>query len=197
MTGRIFPSFTWRLSVSGNIVFLTFDDGPHPDITPFVLDELEKHGMKATFFCVGENLVRYPAIAERIIAEGHRIGNHTMRHNNGHKTPDDLYLDSVREFEQVCQTSIFRPPYGRIRKSQGKQLAATHSVIMWSLLTYDYDLNVNERKIVRKASKAKPGDIIVLHDNPRIAVRMRSLLPAFLEELKKKGYTSEVIPPSL
>lgn len=190
---RIFPSFTWRLAVSGPVVFLTFDDGPHPDITPFVLDQLAAGNHKATFFCVGENLKRYPEIAERIIREGHAIGNHTMRHNKGSETSDSDYFDSVDEFQQTYFAKLFRPPYGKIRRSQTKKLKEGFRIVMWSFLTYDYDKSVPVETILKKAASLKAGTIVVLHDNPKITERQQVLLPGLLELLKKKGLTSEAI----
>lgn len=191
---RVFPSFTWRLAVSDPVVFLTFDDGPHPDITPFVLDELAKDNHKATFFCVGDNLKRYPEIAERILREGHAIGNHTMRHNKGSETSDEDYLESVREFQQAYPAKLFRPPYGKLKRSQIALLKDRFQIIMWSFLTYDYDRSVSVEKIMQEAASLKPGDIIVLHDNPKIIDRQKLLLPGLLEVLEKKKLKSETIP---
>lgn len=191
---RIFPSFTWRLAVSGPVVFLTFDDGPHPDITPFVLDELAKNHHKATFFCVGENLQRYPEIAERILREGHAIGNHTMRHNKGIETADEDYLESVTEFQRIYAARLFRPPYGKLKRSQAKLLKDSFRIVMWSFLTYDYDRSVRVETILQKAGSLKPGDIVVLHDNPKITDRQKILLPELLKLLEKKKLRSEVIP---
>jgi peptidoglycan-N-acetylglucosamine deacetylase len=190
---RIFPLLTWRLVVSRPVVFLTFDDGPHPDITPFVLDRLKEHGMKATFFCVGENLVRYPELAQRLIAEGHTIGNHTMRHSNGLKVSNKEYTYSVYDFQTVYRATLFRPPYGRMRKAQREQLQKEFRIIMWSLLTYDFDPSVSDEKILAKISTVKKGEIVVLHDNPKFQERLKRLLPEILELLKSKGFSSEAI----
>lgn len=188
-----YPSCTWRLAVSGPVVFLTFDDGPHPDITPFVLDELQRTGMKATFFCVGENLLRYPRLAERILNEGHAIGNHTMRHTKGTDVSDAAYFQSVADFAQHNDTSLFRPPYGKTRRSQRTFLRKNHRIVMWSWLSYDYDKRVNVETILRKAESIRRGDILVLHDNPKIAERQRELLPELLKVLERKGLRSEML----
>jgi len=180
---RFYPSYTWRLAVSGKAVFLTFDDGPHPDITPFVLGELEKRGLKATFFCVGENMQRHPEIVKQILNAGHTIGNHTMRHTNGWKVSDEDYFTSVTDFEAQYSTPLFRPPYGRMKRSQRKKLAKDYTIIMWSWLSYDYDRSVPVSKILSKAKRIRPGDILVLHDNPKMADRQKELLPALLDYL--------------
>jgi len=191
---RFYPSYTWRLRVSGKTVFLTFDDGPHPDITLFVLEQLAKHGMKATFFCVGENLVRYPEIAEAILEAGHSIGNHTMRHTKGSAVSNDIYFESVEDFQHVYPASLMRPPYGKATRSQRKTLARQFRIIMWSWLSYDYDPSVPIEKILKKAKAIRAGDIIVLHDNPKMKERQWELLPQLLKLLNQKGLTSAVIP---
>jgi peptidoglycan-N-acetylglucosamine deacetylase len=190
---RFYPAYTWRFFISRPSVFLTFDDGPHPAITPFVLEELAKHDMKATFFCVGENMKRYPEIIEAILAQGHRIGNHTMRHTKGSAVSDEVYFDSVSDFQEVYRTTLFRPPYGKAKRSQRKRLSEQFELIMWSWLSYDYDRRVPVERILRKAKSIRSGDIIVLHDNPKIADRQRELLPRLLDLLDEKGLGSEGI----
>jgi len=192
---RFYPGSTWRFFVSRPVVFLTFDDGPHPDITPFVLDELKKHDMKATFFCVGENMKRYPGIIERILSEGHAIGNHTMRHTKGSAVTDAVYFDSVNDFQDVYPAVLFRPPYGKTRRSQRKHLSTRFRIVMWSWLSYDYDKNVPVERILKMAKSIRKGDIIVLHDNPKIMERQRELLPRLLELIEGKGLKSEVVSP--
>lgn len=190
-----YRSCTWRFVVSEPIVFLTFDDGPHPDITPFVLDELARFGMKATFFCVGENMLRYPEITQRILAEGHSIGNHTQTHTKGTKVSNTEYYRSVENFPSEYPTQLFRPPYGKMRIRQRRHLRKTYRIILWSWLSYDYDKRLPVVTILEKAKSLRPGDIIVLHDNPKIADRQRELLPQFLQLLSQKGYVSQAIPP--
>lgn len=179
--------------MSDRSVFLTFDDGPHPDITPFVLDELSRFGMQATFFCVGENLVRYPEIAARIAAEGHAIGNHTMRHTKGTAVSNAEYYQSVEDFRNVNDTPLFRPPYGKMRPAQRRRLRSGFRIILWSWLSYDYDRSVSVETILRKARTIRPGDILVLHDNPKIAERQRELLPKLLRYLRENGFQSRSI----
>ncbi|MES2556336.1 MAG: polysaccharide deacetylase family protein [Bacteroidota bacterium] len=191
----VYPSCTWRFVVSDRTVFLTFDDGPHPDITPFVLEQLATFNMKATFFCVGENMVRYPELVNAIREQGHHIGNHTMRHTKGTSVTNEEYLKSVQDFDLHFHTELFRPPYGKMRWSQRQQLKQQFRIIMWSWLSYDYDSTVSVETILKRAQKIKKGDIIVLHDNPKITERQQELLPQFLQLLQQKNFRSVVIPP--
>lgn len=189
----VFPKLRWRFSISEPGIFITFDDGPNPEITPFVLDLLKQYNWKATFFCVGQNMTRYPELFQRIISEGHAIGNHTMKHLNSLKTENEEYLASFREFEQIYPTKLFRPPYGRIKPSISREIGLTHQIIMWSWLSYDYDLNVSNERILSEAKRIKKGDILVLHDNAKITERQKQLLPQLFRLLKEMGFHSEAI----
>lgn len=176
-----------------NTVFLTFDDGPNPDITPFVLDLLKKYNWKATFFCVGENIQRYPEIVERMLIEGHRIGNHTYRHENGYETSNFNYLRSYRQFQEVHQTNLFRPPYGKIKSQPAKTITRFSKIIMWSWLTYDFDLSYPSDEILNDAEKMKSGDIIVLHDNAKFNSRNLKLFPDLFAKIHEMGFKSKAI----
>lgn len=190
---RVYSSFTWRFSVSDQTVFLTFDDGPDPAITPFVLDLLKQYNWTATFFCVGENIKKYPEIYRRIVSEGHQIGNHTMKHEKGKLTPFSAYISSVDQFADIHPTTLFRPPYGSITRQQKKELRQHYKLIYWSWLTYDFDLRLHSSKIIKQANKLVPGDIIVLHDNARFKDRNFVLFPELFELIKKKGLHSKAI----
>jgi peptidoglycan/xylan/chitin deacetylase (PgdA/CDA1 family) len=189
----IFPRYSWRFPVFDNRIFITFDDGPHPDITPFVLDLLKQHEWKATFFCVGENIQKYPGITARILAEGHEIGNHTQKHNHAYKVSTKTYINSFHAFEAHTSSKLFRPPYGRLKPSLAKHIAKTHRIVLWSWLSYDFDLTVSEKSILSEAERVLPGDVIVLHDNPKIAERQKTLLPALFQQWKTMGFTSKQI----
>lgn len=193
LTDWVLPRLTWRFSVSEPVVFITFDDGPNPEITPFVMDLLKAYNWKATFFCVGENITKYPELFQRILAEGHAVGNHTMKHLNSVKTANADYLASFREFEQHYSTRLFRPPYGRIRPSMAKAIGKSHRIIMWSWLSYDYDLSVPDERILSEAKRIQKGDILVLHDNAKIAARQQHLLPALFQFIQDAGFRSEAI----
>lgn len=197
LTNWVFPRLRWRFSISEQVVFITFDDGPNPDITPFVLDLLKKYHWKATFFCVGENVKKHPELLRRILNEGHTVGNHTMKHLNSIKTQNELYLKSFREFEDIYPTELFRPPYGRIKPSVAKEIAKTHQIIMWSWLSYDYDLSVSNERILAEAKRIKPGEILVLHDNAKITERQKELLPQLFKLLQEAGFRSKAISVSV
>jgi peptidoglycan/xylan/chitin deacetylase (PgdA/CDA1 family) len=183
----IFSRREWGFSLEDASVFLTFDDGPNPDITPFVLDTLAEKGLKATFFCVGDNVRKHPDLYQRILNEGHRVGNHTMYHNKASKTGFDVYLNSFLEAESLIHSNLFRPPYGRLGYRKMRSIRKSKKIIMWSWLSYDYDKSVPIKKILQKAEKQiKAGDILVLHDNEKVTARMKELLPKLIEIIKAK-----------
>ena len=178
----------------GKIIYLTFDDGPHPEITGRVLDLLELHDAKATFFCVGENVQRFPDMYSRILSEGHRTGNHTFNHLNGWKTHLDPYLDNTRKAGEYISSDLFRPPYGKIGYRQMRALAKKYRIIMWSLLSRDFepDLTISDAKeALLKHSKA--GSIVLFHDSAKAEQNLKKLLPWYLETMKERGFTFKII----
>lgn len=186
----IFPNKTWGFSHHDNIVYLTFDDGPDPEITPWVLDELKKYGIKATFFCVGENVLKAPELFQRILDDGHAVGNHSMNHIKGVKVSVDEYERSAQEAAQYIHSNLFRPPYGRITLRQTHRLKKNFRIIMWSWLSYDFDKDVPLETIMKRAKKQiNRGDILVLHDNKKTADRLKQLMPELIELLISQGYT--------
>jgi peptidoglycan/xylan/chitin deacetylase (PgdA/CDA1 family) len=189
----IYSKRVWGLSHSNNTIFLTFDDGPHPDITPFVLDTLKTENVKATFFCVGENVVKHPEIFERIKAEGHQIGNHSFKHENANKVNDSIYLDSIFQADKVIRSELFRPPYGRLSPKLARIISKDYKIIMWTWLSYDYDAAVSVDEILKKASLIKSGDVLVLHDNPKIVEKQKILLPKLIRLLKAKNFNFGII----
>lgn len=190
----IFKRRTWGFYLDKNAIYLTFDDGPHPDITPWILDLLKEKNLVATFFCVGENVVRYPEIYQRIVSEGHAVGNHTMRHLNALKVKPKEYLKSIEEAQKVIQSKLFRPPYGRLTPTVAKKIRNKYSIVMWSWLSYDFDQSISIEKILEKGKKQiKGGDILVLHDNPKITERQKILLPALIELLSDKKFNYKTL----
>lgn len=180
---------TWGFSRKIDAVYLTFDDGPDPLVTPWVLDELKKNNAKATFFCVGNQVKKFPELFDRIKQEGHTVGNHTMNHENGRKTKTDAYLNSINEANNWIASGLFRPPYGSITNKQAKDVSDSgYKIIMWSWLTYDFDANVETKEIIRSAQQVKPGDIVVLHDNPKCVERLKKILPEIISIASQKGY---------
>lgn len=190
---KFFPARIWGISVSDKSIFLTFDDGPDPEITPWILDFLKENQINATFFCVGENVERYPDLYQRIINEGHQTGNHTMKHLNGMKTTRKNYLESIREAQQVIQSNLFRPPYGRLNKRLDQYLSQEFKIIMWTWLSKDYDHSVSPEEIISSAQKIRPGDILVFHDNTKTKDRLKVLLPTIIYRLKSENFIFRII----
>lgn len=189
---RFFPGCTWDIPGTEKNVYLTFDDGPHPIITPFVLAELSAYNAKATFFCIGDNVRKFPRVYQQVIDAGHSVGNHTMHHLNGWKTRDEQYLSDIDAAGTYINSTLFRPPYGRIRRSQVRRLLQgepAKKIIMWSALAGDWDAGISPEKCFSRLQKALyPGCIVVLHDSDKAAARLRYVLPRLLEYLDKEGY---------
>ncbi|SHL79615.1 Peptidoglycan/xylan/chitin deacetylase, PgdA/CDA1 family [Chitinophaga jiangningensis] len=188
----VYSSCIWNMPASTNAIYLTFDDGPHPEATPFVLDQLKKYDAKATFFCIGKNVIEQPAIYQRILEEGHSVGNHTHNHLNGWKTGTDKYIENVLLAQEYIQSTLFRPPYGRITPFQIRMLKRQipgAKVIMWDILSGDFDLDINGEACVQNVVfKLKPGSIVVFHDSTKAWDRMSYALPRVLEFCKKQKY---------
>lgn len=189
----IYPQRIWRLPASDNQVYLSFDDGPHPFVTPWVLDILKEFDAKASFFCIGKNVEQYPGIYKRILDEGHSAGNHTHTHKNGWHTPLDIYIEDVKKSALVISSRLFRPPYGRLRSAQAKAvkkvLGTETKIIMWDLLSGDFDPAVNISRSVEQLNKhTKPGSILVFHDSEKAFPQMQQILPAVMKNIKLKGW---------
>ncbi len=193
----LWPSYVWSIDTSERIIYLSFDDGPHPVATPFVLDELKQYDAKATFFCIGENVITYPEIYRRVLNEGHAVGNHTQHHLNGWKCGDEVYLNDVAEATKHIDSALFRPPYGRIRRFQARNLrhaikSHVPKIIMWSVLSGDFDQSISEMKCLENViGFAKPGSIVVFHDSEKAFPRLRHALPLCLRYFSEKGYRFE------
>jgi peptidoglycan/xylan/chitin deacetylase (PgdA/CDA1 family) len=181
----------------GRRVYLTFDDGPEPEATSFVLDELQRHGQLATFFCIGKNVKRYPETFQRIINEGHAIGNHTWQHLNGWRSTHDEYLADVRRTQELIPSRLFRPPYGRATRRQMKSLiqpAFQMKIVMWTLLSGDFDPGISKERCLQQViGNLREGDIVVFHDSQKAAQKLQYVLPKILDWMKEKGYRSEVL----
>ncbi|PUZ27798.1 Peptidoglycan/xylan/chitin deacetylase, PgdA/CDA1 family [Chitinophaga costaii] len=195
----LYHSCTWSLSPSQKAVYLTFDDGPHPTATPFVLDQLKAHGAIGTFFCIGKNVQAYPEIYQRILEEGHATGNHTQNHVNGWKTGTSAYINDIMEARRFIQGTLFRPPYGRITPFQIKKLQQQvpgAQIIMWDVLSGDFDTAITgEQCLQNVVFKAQAGSIIVFHDSTKAWDRMSYALPRVLAFCEKQGLEMKAIPP--
>ena len=200
---KLYPGCTWQIPSRDKVIYLTFDDGPHPDITPYVLDTLKQYQAKATFFCIGKNVVAHPDIYRRLLEEGHRTGNHTFNHLNGWKVQNDVYVNNIIEASKYIDSNLFRPPYGRITKFQVKILSdiaaykgsdRRFSIIMWDVLSGDFDKKLSaENCTLNVIRKTKPGSIVVFHDSEKAFPRMRASLPEVLKYFSEKGYRFEAI----
>lgn len=197
----LFPQYTWQKNHKDKVVYLTFDDGPIPEVTAWVLHLLQQQQIKATFFCIGDNIRKYPQLFQRILAEQHQIGNHTYNHLNGWKSTLEEYVLNV----DLCQqevlkytkqpTLLFRPPYGKIKKQQGDYLVKEgFEIIMWSIITKDYEATLSPQNCLKRTIKQiKPGSILVFHDSVKAEKNLKYTLPLLIEYLKKEGYTFSVL----
>ncbi len=186
---RLYRKCLWQMPAGNQTLYLTFDDGPHPVITPFVLDALRRYGAKATFFCIGKNVLAYPEVYQRILAEGHAVGNHTQHHLNGWKQTDAVYLSDIARANELIGAVLFRPPYGRIRQSQLRQMAG-YTVVMWSVLSGDFDTTIDGERCLNNVLRfSGDGSIVVFHDSEKAEPRMRYALPVVLKTFADKGFT--------
>ena len=198
---KIFSNYVWDIPNNENKVYLTFDDGPTPEITNWVLDELKKYNAKATFFCIGKNIETNPEIYENLILNGHSIGNHTFNHLNGWKSNDKKYIENTlicgnlkSEFCNL-KSNLFRPPYGKIKPSQSKELRKlSYKIIMWDVLSADFDTTISPEKCLENVLKnVKSGSVIVFHDSVKAFKNLEYTLPKALEFLNKKGFIFDTI----
>lgn len=187
-----YPELTWNIPGEEPTAYLTFDDGPIPEVTEWVLDQLKEYKVKGTFFIVAENAVKHPQILQRILDEGHSVGNHTYNHLNGWKTGDLAYLDNIEKAQEVYSSTLFRPPYGKIKKSQIAQLKPAFKIIMWDILSGDFDEGISGEQCAQNVvQNLDNGSIIVFHDSLKAWPRLKIALPMVLEELFYKNYKLE------
>lgn len=185
----LYPQLTWHRSREKAVLYLTFDDGPIPIVTPEILKILRKYNVKATFFCVGENISKYPAIFEQVLKDGHAVGNHTFHHLKGWKTSKEHYLADIAKCQAYTKSKLFRPPYGRGTRAQYNVLKERFEIIMWDVMSGDFDLTTSPQKCLKQTIKhARNGSIIVFHDNPKAEVRVLHALPRAIEHWLAKGY---------
>ena len=209
---KIFSNYVWDIPNAENKVYITFDDGPTPEITEWTLDLLEKHNAKATFFCIGDNVKKFPAIYQKIISSNHSIGNHTFNHLNGWKNQNNIYLKNVKQCQDVLNNNnlkqtqeletqnsklktLFRPPYGKIKPSQSKILRKLgYKIIMWDVISYDFDETISKEECLENVLKnVKSGSIIVFHDSQKSFKNLEYALPRTLEFLDEKGFVCDRI----
>lgn len=191
----LFPGRIWNLPTSERVLYLTFDDGPVPEVTPWVLDQLAQYRARATFFMVGANVERHPDLLARVRSEGHSVGNHTWQHLNGARTDLPTYLEDVERTQHLTGTRLFRPPYGRLTRRQATALREHYDLVMWDVLSADFDpgasSTVCSRNVIRNA---RPGSIIVFHDSIKAQHRLRGSLPHVLEHFAAQDYVFKALP---
>lgn len=179
----------WCIPSQPKGIYLTFDDGPTPEVTPWVLDILSHYGVHATFFCVGDNVARYPALFERIKAEGHHVGNHTMNHIQGLRYGNRAYLSNVEKANKLIQSELFRPPHGWLRWNQARLLQNKYRIIMWDIVTRDYSNRVHADDVFRNVVRyARNGSIITFHDTTKSWHNLQEALPRSIEWLQAQGF---------
>ena len=192
----LYPSLTWNIKQQTKTIYLTFDDGPIPEVTPWVLDILKQYGIKATFFCIGDNIKKHPDIFSQILLQGHSVGNHTFNHLNGWNTDLDQYVNNLNLCQQTIAkhtqntNKLFRPPYGKITR---RQISCIHKlgfqIVMWSNLTQDYNVNLSPKACLKRSIKQlNYGNIIVFHDSIKAQKNLTYTLPRLIEYLVKHGY---------
>ena len=216
----IYPSLMWEKPTDEKVLYLTFDDGPHQTATPFVLDQLKQYNAKATFFCIGKNVLQQQNLYRRMLDEGHKAGNHTFNHLNGWKTNYKTYLKNILEAAKYIDSNLFRPPYGRITKLQARLLQETgaeklmtsnkkndneglssftihqsqFTIVMWTILSGDFDEKISPERCLQNVKLySKPGDIIVFHDSSKAWERMSFALPRVLEHFSKQGFSFKAL----
>jgi len=195
LLSRVLPNMTWNFYGHHHKVYLTFDDGPAPDVTHRVLEMLSAYGAKATFFCLGRNVDKYPDLYHRILAEGHTAGNHTYSHLKGFRSSIRNYLEDIELAAGLINSKLFRPPYGRILPGQIRAVQSRYRIIMWDVLSHDYNNRLPGKRVVKNViSNVNPGSIIVFHDSGKARNNLLVALPEVLGFLKDNRYEMEAIP---
>lgn len=184
-----FPLAIWRISDENRTVYLTFDDGPIPEVTPWVLELLREQEIKATFFAVGENIFRHPDLFVQILEEGHAVGNHTYHHLQGLKSDNRTYFEDVENANKLIGSHLFRPPHGWLKRAQYRYLARRYQIIMWDVISCDYNRNIKKEEVLQNVLKyTRPGSIITFHDSKKAAEHLYWALPRVIKALKEQGY---------
>nr|WP_320118020.1 polysaccharide deacetylase family protein [uncultured Marinifilum sp.] len=189
----LFPNFVWRYNSGHKKVYLTFDDGPIPESTPWTLNLLREKNVKATFFCVGDNVKKYPQLYQQIIKDGHAVGNHTFNHLRGWSQNTLKYVENVVLASDFIDSKLFRPPYGLIKRAQAKHLLAEYKIIMWDVLSGDYRQDITPERCYRDVmKKVRPGSILLFHNHVKADKNMRYTIPRLIDDLHEKGYEFEI-----
>lgn len=189
---NLFPNFTWRIPTPEKVIYLTFDDGPIPEVTPWVLDQLKQYNAKATFFCVGDNIRKHPEVFQQVKEEGHSVGNHTFNHLNGWSSDNIPYFHNVRNGASMVHTVLFRPPYGRLKPKQAQFLQRHYRIVMWDVLSGDFDPAISEEQCLANViNNTQNGSIVVFHDSLKTKEKLAYVLPRVLDHFSQLGYRFE------
>ena len=189
---KLFPNYLWNKSRKKPYVYLTFDDGPIPEVTPWVLDTLQDYDMHGTFFCVGDNVRKHSKIYDRLISEGHSVGNHSYSHKSGWSTDAENYLNDVELCSSFVQSDLYRPPYGRLKPQQAEAIRHQYKIVMWDILSGDFDQSITAEQCYQNViQNLKPGSIIVFHDNIKSFEVLKQVLPRVLQYCQLHGLTSK------
>lgn len=188
----------WQIPGKEKTIYLTFDDGPIPELTPFVLETLNKFNAKATFFCVGDNARKYPGLLNEVISNGHAVGNHTYNHLDGWKKNYSEYEKNVNDGFQFIQSKMFRPPYGHITPRQINRISKDSYIVLWTVMSYDFDVNITPMKCLQNVIKfTKRGSIVVFHENKKALPRLKFALPRFISHFQEQGYEFKALNEEL
>ena len=192
---KLYPECVWQMPGQSKKIYLTFDDGPHPVATPFVLEQLKKYNAKATFFCIGKNIDEYPFLYEEILDDGHMVGNHTYNHLNGWKTDDATYIENIVLAKKRIDSNLFRPPYGRATKFQLRLLKQQGMLpVMWTVLSGDFDTGLSREKcLINVVKNTMEGSIVIFHDSTKAFERLEYVLPRVMDHFSAKGFQFEKI----
>ena len=195
MASKANRSVAWHKGSDQPHIYVTFDDGPTEELTPWILDVLESYGARATFFCLGRQVERYPENYRAILDAGHAVGNHTYSHLNGWTTSNRKYFEDIDQAGRLIDSRLFRPPYGRIRPSQFFRLRKDYRIVFWDVLSRDYDVRQSPGIILhRLRKKARPGSVVVFHDSLKTESNLKEVLPVFLDYCKRQGFELKTLP---
>jgi peptidoglycan/xylan/chitin deacetylase (PgdA/CDA1 family) len=194
----LFPGLVWKMPSEDRKIYLTFDDGPIPEVTPWVLKTLDAFDAKATFFCVGDNIRKYPEIFDQVLDAGHAVGNHTQNHLSGWSTENIQYFNNIRHCARMVQSRLFRPPYGKLKPSQAQFLQRHYRIIMWDVLSGDFDKHIKPEDCLQNVIQhANAGSIVVFHDSIKSKANVQYALPKVLEHFTDLGYTFSALEPAV
>jgi peptidoglycan/xylan/chitin deacetylase (PgdA/CDA1 family) len=189
---NLFPNFTWKVPTDEKVLYLTFDDGPNPNVTPWILEQLAAYNAKATFFCIGEQVEKHPEIFQQVIDANHSVGNHTFNHLSGWSSDNIPFFHNTRRCARLVNSSLFRPPYGRMKPKQVQFLQRHYRIIMWDVMSGDFDHRIsNDKCLSNVVNNAEEGSIVVFHDSIKSKEKLQFVLPKVLEHYAALGYSFE------